>query len=214
MSPGSPSPDNHHAWRRDQARPLADPDRDTGPVVQPRAVRYVIGFNTAFDQQFLHVTVGQSVAQVPPHGHDDHLGREPEPSKRRSRRQPRARTMRVLHGSSLRRSCPPPTQQSQVTPREVVTDAAAVYPGVLDELIPQAWHHVEQYANNPIEADHGRLKHRLRPMRGLQTDRTAQVIIAGHAFIQNLRRGHYELGLDAMPKLRVATAFIELAQAI
>jgi transposase-like protein len=102
----------------------------------------------------------------------------------------------------------------KVTPREVVTDAAAVYPGVLDELIPSAWHHVEQYANNPIEADHGRLKHRLRPMRGLQTDRTAQVIIAGHAFIQNLRRGHYELGLDAMPELRVAAAFIELAQAI
>jgi hypothetical protein len=29
---------------------------------------------------------------------------------------------------------------------------------VLDELIPQAWHHVEWYANNPIEADHSRLK--------------------------------------------------------
>jgi transposase-like protein len=43
----------------------------------------------------------------------------------------------------------------KVTPGEVVTDAAAVYPGVLDELIPQAWHHVEQYANNPIEADAG-----------------------------------------------------------
>jgi IS6 family transposase len=35
--------------------------------------------------------------------------------------------------------------------------------------MPTAWHHVEQYANNPIEADHGQLKHRLRPMRGLQT---------------------------------------------
>ena len=63
---------------------------------------------------------------------------------------------------------------------EVVTDAAAVYPAVLDELIPQAWHHVEQYANNRIEADHSQLKHRLRPMRGLRTDRTAQVVIAGH----------------------------------
>jgi transposase-like protein len=85
----------------------------------------------------------------------------------------------------------------KVKPSEVVTDAAAVYPGVLDELIPQAWHHVEQYANNPIEADHSRLKHLLRPMRGLRTDKTAQVIIAGHAFIQNLRRGHYELAVAA-----------------
>jgi transposase-like protein len=55
---------------------------------------------------------------------------------------------------------------------EVVTDAATVvYPAVLDELIPQAWHHVQRYANNPIEADHSQLKQRLRPMRGLQTDR-------------------------------------------
>jgi transposase, IS6 family len=85
---------------------------------------------------------------------------------------------------------------------------------VLDELIPSAWHHVEQYANNPIEADHGRLKHRLRPMRGLRTDRTAQVIITGHAFMRNLRRGHYELGLDAPPAKQVAAAFTELAHAI
>ena len=39
-----------------------------------------------------------------------------------------------------------------MTPTEVVTDAAPVYPAVLDELIPSAWHHVERYANNPIEA--------------------------------------------------------------
>jgi transposase-like protein len=102
----------------------------------------------------------------------------------------------------------------KVTPGEVATDAAAVYPGVLDELIPSAWHHVEQYANNPIEADHSQLKHRLRPMRGLRTDKTAQVIIAGHAFMQNLRHGHYELSLDAPPTTRVAAAFTELAQAI
>jgi transposase-like protein len=102
----------------------------------------------------------------------------------------------------------------KVKPTEVVTDAAAVYPGVHDELIPSAWHHVEQYANNPIEADHGRLKHRLRAMRGLRTDQTAQTVIAGHAFMQNLRRGHYELGLAAPPVMRVAAAFDELAKAI
>jgi transposase-like protein len=102
----------------------------------------------------------------------------------------------------------------KVTPSEVVTDAAPVYPAVLDELIPSAWHHVERYVNNRIEADHSQLKHRLRPMRGLCTDRTASVVIAGHAFIQNLRRGHYELGLDVAPASRVAGAFTELAQAI
>jgi transposase-like protein len=61
----------------------------------------------------------------------------------------------------------------KVRPIEVVTDAAPVYPRVLDELIPSAWHHVEQYENNRVEADHSRLKHRLRPMRGLRTDCTA-----------------------------------------
>jgi transposase-like protein len=103
---------------------------------------------------------------------------------------------------------------SKVTPSEVVTDAARVYPGVLNELVPSARHHVEQHANNPIEADHSQLKRRLRPMRGLQTDRTAQVVIAGHALMQNLRRGHYELGLDTRPALWVTAAFTELAQAI
>jgi IS6 family transposase len=72
---------------------------------------------------------------------------------------------------------------------------------------------VRWYANNPIEADHGQLKHRLRPMRGLRTDRTAQVIIAGHAFMQNLRRGHYELATNTPPTRRAA-AFTELALAI
>ena len=102
----------------------------------------------------------------------------------------------------------------KVKPNEVVTDAAAIYPAVLDELIPSAWHHVKQYANNPIEADHSQLKQRLRPMRWLQTDRTAQVIIAGHAFMQNLRRHHYEIALDVPPAVRVAAAFAELARAI
>ena len=64
------------------------------------------------------------------------------------------------------------------------------------------------------QCHHGRLKTRLRPMRGLKTDRTAQVVIAGHAFMQNVRRGHYELGVEAAPRLRVAAAFDELTDAI
>jgi hypothetical protein len=59
-----------------------------------------------------------------------------------------------------------------------------------------------------------RLKHRLRPMRGLRTDLTASVIIAGLAFLQNLRRGHYELATDQPAPLRIAAAFTELALVI
>ena len=52
-------------------------------------------------------------------------------------------------------------------PVEVTTDKASPYLRVLDELAPAALHVTEQYANNAVEADHGRLKARLRPMRGL-----------------------------------------------
>jgi transposase-like protein len=99
-------------------------------------------------------------------------------------------------------------------PSEVTTDRAPAYPRVLDELLPAACHVREQYANNPIEADHGRLKARVRPMRGLKRLRSARVISTGHAFIQNLRHGHYELGVDADPKRQLPAAFTELALAI
>jgi transposase-like protein len=100
-------------------------------------------------------------------------------------------------------------------PREVTTDLAAPLLCVVDDLLPDALHDTTQYANNRIECDHGRLKARLRPMRGLRTDRTASTVIRGHAFVQNVRRGHYELGIEAhRPCLGLAAAFDELARAI
>jgi transposase-like protein len=103
---------------------------------------------------------------------------------------------------------------TKIRPIEVVTDQAPTYPVVLDELLPAAWHRTDRYANNRVEADHGRLKARLRPMRGLKRDRSARVIIAGHGFVQNLRRGHYELAAEEPTNRRVAAAFHELALAI
>jgi IS6 family transposase len=100
-------------------------------------------------------------------------------------------------------------------PTDVTTDLAAPLLRVVDDLLPEVLHDTTRYANNPIEWDHGRLKARLRPMRGLRTDRTASTVIRGHAFVQNLRRGHYELGVEARhERLRVAAAFDELAEAI
>jgi transposase, IS6 family len=52
-------------------------------------------------------------------------------------------------------------------------------------------------------------------MRGLKRDQSASTVIRGHAFIQNVRRGHYELGTNARDHhLRIAAAFDELAEAI
>jgi transposase-like protein len=101
-----------------------------------------------------------------------------------------------------------------ILPVEVVTDRAAAYPAVLDELLPAAWHRTDQYANNRIEADHGRLKSRLHLMRGLKQDRSARIMIVGHALVQNLRRGHDELAVEAPARQRLTVAFGELALAI
>jgi hypothetical protein len=51
-------------------------------------------------------------------------------------------------------------------------------------------------------------------MRGLKQDRSARAVVAGHAFMQNLRRGHYDLAVEEPASLRAAAAFEELALAI
>ncbi len=99
-------------------------------------------------------------------------------------------------------------------PVEVTTDRAPAHPRALDELIPTALHDPEQYANNTIEADHGRLKARPRPMRGLKTFDPLEPLPPGHAFVQNLRRGHYEIATDGPAQRRLLEAFDELVLAI
>ena len=73
---------------------------------------------------------------------------------------------------------------------------------------------MQQHANNPIEADHQRLKARLRPMRGLKRRRSARILAAGHAFMQNLRRGHYDIATDTPGRCKLGVIFDELALAI
>jgi transposase-like protein len=99
-------------------------------------------------------------------------------------------------------------------PSEITSDKAQVYPRVVADLVPAARHITDRYANNSIEADHGRLKARLRPMRGLKRARSLQTVAAGHAFVQNLRRGHYEFVHDHPPNDRVRIAFDVLATAV
>jgi transposase, IS6 family len=103
---------------------------------------------------------------------------------------------------------------SKVRPAEVVTDRAPVYPLALEELLPAAWHRTDRYANNRVEADQGRIKAWLRPMRGLKQDRSARVVLVGHAVVQNLRRGHYELAAEEPITRRLPVAIDELALAI
>ena len=85
---------------------------------------------------------------------------------------------------------------------------------MLDELVPSALHTVEQYANNPVEADHGRLTARLRPMRGLKRHRSARILAAGHAVVQSPRRGHCDIATEVPSRHRLRVAFDDLALAI
>jgi transposase-like protein len=102
---------------------------------------------------------------------------------------------------------------TKVKPAEVTTDQAPVYLAV-EELLPAAGHRTDRYANNRVEADHGRLTAWLRRMRGLKQDRSARVVLVGQAFVQNLRRGRYELAAEEPITRRVPVVFNELALAI
>jgi IS6 family transposase len=51
-------------------------------------------------------------------------------------------------------------------------------------------------------------------MRGLKTIISLRTVAAGHAFVQNLRRGHYEITGDVPAHDCVRVAFTELAQCL
>jgi hypothetical protein len=102
---------------------------------------------------------------------------------------------------------------TNMVPVEVTTDRAATYPIVLEELLPAPWHRTEQYANNRVEADHGRLKSRLRPMRGLKIGpqrqgRDRRACLGPERSARVLRAGCRGAGAR-----QLAVAFAELAMA-
>ena len=70
------------------------------------------------------------------------------------------------------------------SPTEVSTDRAPAYPRIVEDLLPGALHSSVKVREHRVEADHGRLKARLRPTRGMKKDRSLRIVAAGHAFIQ------------------------------
>jgi hypothetical protein len=51
-------------------------------------------------------------------------------------------------------------------------------------------------------------------MRGMKTIRSLRAVAAGHVFVQNLRRGPYELTADLPPYDRVRVAFGQLTRCL
>ena len=98
-----------------------------------------------------------------------------------------------------------------VIPVEVTTNRAPAYPRVLDELIPFSAAHRGAIRQQPSRGRSRRLKARLGPMRGLKRHRPARILAAGHAFVQNLRRGHYDIATHVPARHQLRTAFDEPA---
>ena len=105
--------------------------------------------------------------------------------------------------------------QTDLTPPErIVTDRARCYPPALREVLPRAEHRCSKYLNNALERDHGHLKQRLRPMRGFKHPASADTVVRGHALVQNLRNGFSTLTAPVERRLRLLTAWPQLARLI
>src|SRR5579862_8755906 len=92
-------------------------------------------------------------------------------------------------------------------PTKITLDAYAASPrAVADlkengELSNRVQVRSRKYLNNLIEQDHRRVKHRLRPMLGLKSFRTAAVVISGVELAEKIKKGQFKTG-----KLGGATA--------
>jgi hypothetical protein len=80
-------------------------------------------------------------------------------------------------------------------PMVINTDKALTYTAAIAELkqegkCPQETEHRQvRYLNNVVEADHGKLKQLIRPVRGFKTLKTAYATIKGFEVIRALRKG-------------------------
>ena len=80
-------------------------------------------------------------------------------------------------------------------PEVLNTDKAPTYAGAIAELeaegkCPQGTRHRQvKYLNNVVEADHGKLKLLIRPVRGFKTLKTAYATIKGFEVMRALRKG-------------------------
>ena len=81
------------------------------------------------------------------------------------------------------------------TPTFINTDKAPTYGPALAELkaegkCPQETEHRQvKYLNNVVEADHGKPKQMIRPVRGFKTLKTAYATIKGFEVMRALRKG-------------------------
>ena len=79
------------------------------------------------------------------------------------------------------------------------TDKAPTYAAAIAQLKTEGKcsnetkHRQVKYLNNVIEADHGKLKQLIRPVRGFKTMKTAYATIKGFEVMRALRKGQAEM---------------------
>src|SRR3977135_3778112 len=98
-------------------------------------------------------------------------------------------------------------------PRRITPDKASASPPALATAVPGVLHRTGRYRTNGIERDHGFLKARLRPMRGLKSSRSAAVFIVGHALVRDISRG-FSRTAEAPKRLMLAWSWTRLAEAV
>ena len=84
-------------------------------------------------------------------------------------------------------------------PEVLNTDKAPTYAAAIAQLKAEGKcpnetkHRQVKYLNNVIEADHGKLKLLIRPVRGFKTMKTAYATIKGFEVMRALRKGQAEM---------------------
>lgn len=90
--------------------------------------------------------------------------------------------------------------KGQRFPAKVTLDAyAASHRAVADlkrdgELPKRVVVRSSKYLNNLIEKDHRRIKQRLRPMLGLKSSQTADIVVSGIELVEKIKKGQFKLG--------------------
>jgi putative transposase len=99
-------------------------------------------------------------------------------------------------------------------PRKIVTDKLRSYPVVHREVIPEAIHVTDRYANNRAEQSHESTRVRERGMRKFKSVGQAQKFLTVHAAVYNLfNMGRHLIRAQHYRDLRVS-AFNEWSRAV
>ena len=99
-------------------------------------------------------------------------------------------------------------------PRKIVTDKLRSYGVAHRDIIPEAIHVTDQYANNRVEQSHEHTRVRERGMRRFKTARQAQRFLGTHAVVYNLfNLGRHLVRTEHYRNLRIS-AFSEWSRAV